>query len=123
MRIKLSGVATLTDAHGNVSQAVSTVKTSNVPAPLPVIGLRGGWVVARLWYVDALGQFFKVKVNGVDGRLSELAARATWMFNDNFGLGLGYDHYATTFDVSRSSFQGRLRTGYSGLVASLTGAF
>ena len=123
MRIKLSGVATLTDANGNVSQAASAVKSSSVPAPLPVIGLRGGWVVAPHWYVDALGQFFKMKVNGVDGRLSELGARATWMFSDNFGLGLGYSKYTSTYDVSRRSFDGRLRFGYSGLLVSLTGAF
>ncbi len=122
-RIKLSGVATLTDANGNVSEAASTVKSSNVSAPLPVIGLRGGWVVAPHWYVDALGQYFKMKVNGVDGRISELGVRGTWMFSDNFGLSLGYSNYASAYDVSRHSFDGRLRTSYSGLVASLTGAF
>jgi hypothetical protein len=122
-RIKLSGMATLTDASGNVSQAASTVKSSSVPAPLPVIGLRGGWVVAPHWYVDALGQFFKMKVNGVDGHLSELGARATWMFSDNFGLGIGYEKYSSAYDISRRSFDGRLRWSYSGLLVSLTGAF
>lgn len=122
-RIKLSGMATLTDANGNVSQAASTVKSSSVPAPLPVIGLRGGWVVAPHWYVDGLGQFFKMKVNGVDGRLSELGVRATWMFSDHFGLGVGYENYSTAYDVSRRSFDGRLRWSYSGLLVSLTGAF
>ena len=48
-----------------------------------------------------------MKVNGVDGRLSELGARATWMFSDNFGLGLGYSKYTSTYDVSRHSFDGR----------------
>lgn len=123
IRVKLSGVATLTDADGNVGQAASVVTSSNVAAPLPVIGLRGGWVVAPHWYVDALGQFFKMKVNGVDGRLSELGVRATWMFSDNFGLGLGYSKYTSTYEVNRNSFDGRLRLGYSGLLVSLTGAF
>lgn len=123
MRITLSGVATLTDANGNVGQAASVVKSSNIPAPLPVIGLRGGWAIAPHWYVDALGQFFKMKANGADGRLSELGVRATWMFSDNFGLGLGYSKYTSTYNVNRRTFDGHLRIGYSGLLASLNGAF
>jgi len=98
-------------------------KEGSAPMPLPVIGLRAGWVVAPQWYVDTMGQFFKVNVNGVNGSVSDLRVGGTYMFNRNFGLGLGYNRFITSIDVSKTSFDGRLRFGYSGLQAYLTGAF
>ena len=123
LSLKLSGSGTITDSNGNVTTGVSRSVEGSTPVPLPVIGLRAGWVVAPQWYLDAQGQFFKVNVNGVDGSLSDLRVGATWMFNPNFGLGLGYNRFYTHVDVSKDSYNGNLKFGYSGLQAYLTGAF
>jgi len=45
------------------------------------------------------------------------------MYKQNFGIGLGYNRFATSVAVNKDSFSGRLRTGYSGLQAYLTGTF
>jgi hypothetical protein len=45
------------------------------------------------------------------------------MFHRNYGVGLGYDRFATRVDVSKNDFDGRLKTSYSGLQAYLTGTF
>ena len=45
------------------------------------------------------------------------------MYKQNFGIGLGYNRFATNVTVNRDSFSGRLKTGYSGLQVYLTGAF
>jgi hypothetical protein len=121
--LQLSGTASVTGPSGNTTTASATSKASSLPAPLPVIGLRGGWVLHPDWYLDAQAQFFKVKVGEYDGRWSDLRAGVTWMFQRNFGLGLGYNVFATTLDVTKNDFDGRLRTGYSGLQAYLTGTF
>ena len=98
-------------------------KSSSLPAPLPVIGLRGGWVVAPQWYLDAQATFFKVNVDGYDGHWADLRLGATWMFSRHMGVGLGYNRFTTRVDVNRSDFNGRLNFGYSGVQAYLTGSF
>jgi hypothetical protein len=122
-KIQLSGTATVTDGQGHTSEASASTKASSLPAPLPVVGLRAGWVVAPNWYIDAQGQFFKIKVGDYDGRWSDLRVGATWMFHRNYGLGLGYNRFTSKLDVNKSDFNGRLDLGYSGVQAFLTGTF
>jgi hypothetical protein len=120
---RLSGQATITDANGNQTPVQFTSKQNSVPLPLPVIGIRAGWVVAPQVYLEAQGQIFKAEINGIDGRVTDVRATATWMFNPHFGLGLGYNRFATTADVGKDDFDGRLRLAYSGLQLFVTGAF
>jgi hypothetical protein len=122
-KLKLSGTATFTNPSGVTTVASATTKESSLPAPLPVIGIRGGWVVGRDWLLEAQGQVFKLKVGDYDGNWTDLRASATWMFSRNFGVGLGYDRFTTKVDVSKNDFNGRLKTGYSGYQAFLTGTF
>jgi hypothetical protein len=121
--LKLSGAATITDANGVTTLVPFANREASAPAPLPVIGVRAGWVVAPEWYVDAQAQFFKLKVGGVDGSLSDLRVGATWMFSRHLGVGLGYNRFFTNIDIAKDTFDGRLRFGYSGVQAYLTGTF
>lgn len=121
--LKLSGSASFTDANGNVSPAQPRIRENSAPAPLPVIGLRGVWVVAPQWYVDAQAQLFKAKLEGYDGTLTDVRVAATWMFHRNVGAGLGYNYFSTDLDVERNSYTGKLKIGYSGLQFFLTGTF
>lgn len=123
LKLQLSGRADITDSEGNTTEATATTKSDSLPAPLPVVGLRAGWVVAPDWYVDTSAQFFRVKAGAFDGNWSDLRVSATWMFHRNYGVGLGYDRFATRVDVSKDDFDGRLKTSYSGLQAYLTGTF
>jgi hypothetical protein len=121
--LKLSGVAGFTDSNGVVQAAQSVTRESNAPAPLPVIGLRAGWVVAPQFYVDAQAQFFKVKPDEYDGTLTNLRLAGTWMFSRNFGVGLGYDYFGTDVEVERTGFNGNMQVDYSGLQLFITGTF
>lgn len=120
---RLTGNATFTDANGNVSAASASTESNSVTAPLPVIGLRGGWVVAPQWYLDGQLQLFKVNINGIDGNWTDLRLGGTWMFSKNFGVGLGYNRFYTHVDVSKTNFNGNLKFGYQGVQAYLTGTF
>jgi hypothetical protein len=122
-QLRLSGSATLTDANGNVSAAGSVTRENSVPAPLPVIGLRGGWVVAPQWYLEAHAQFFKAQLQGIDGTITDARVAGTWMFHRNFGVGLGYNYFGADMDLDKSSFNGDLKLGYSGLQLFVTGTF
>jgi hypothetical protein len=121
--VRLSGTAFVTDADGVQSSASFSSKQGNLPAPLPVIGLRAGWVVAPDWYLDAQAQYFGYNAGEYDGSWTDMRLGATWMFSRNFGVGLGWNRFATKLDVTRDSFNGRLKFGYSGLQAYLTGTF
>jgi hypothetical protein len=123
MSLQLAGTASGIDADGNAFVKEAKTKDSSLPAPLPVLGLRAGWVVSPNWYVEAQGQFFKVKVGDYDGRWTDLRLGATWMFQRHFGVGLGYNWFNTRLDVTKNDFDGRLKIGYSGLQAYLTGSF
>jgi len=125
LKLELSGTADYSgpDCGEPPCTATASKSSKSLPAPLPVIGLRGGWVVAQDWFVDASAQFFKIKAGDYDGNWSDLRVNATWMFHRNYGVGLGYDRFATRVDVSKDDFDGKLKTGYSGLQAYLTGTF
>jgi len=121
--MKFSGTATVTDSNGNVSSASFISSSSSLPAPLPVFGLRAGWLVAPEWYIDAQAQIFKIDFQGYQGFWSDYRVSATWMFSRHLGIGLGYNRFGVNVDVDRANFDGRLRFGYSGLQAFLTGTF
>jgi len=124
--LKLSGSASLTvdTPMGPVERpATFTTKSNSVPAPLPVLGLRADWAVAPHIYLEAAAQVFSISYQGINGNWSDLRFGATWMFSDHFGLGLGYDRFATHVDLSKVSFTGRLNFGYQGLLISLKGGF
>jgi len=126
LTLKLSGNAALTvdTPTGPVQEtATFTTKSNSVSAPLPVLGLRANWAVSPHVYLDAAGELFAISYQGVNGNWSELRAGATWMFNDHFGIGAGYDRYAQHVDLTKLSFSGRLNFGYQGLLIYVRGGF
>jgi hypothetical protein len=124
LSLRISGNATVTLPDGTTSPTQSfESKTSSLPAPLPVLGLRGGWEVSPHWYLDASGQVFRVKIGAFDGNWWDLRANATWMYNRHFGIGAGWNKFTTHVDVSKTNFEGRLNVGYSGPLVFLTGSF
>ena len=114
---------------GRVDQALAATRSSptrtatalgvglrqegHVSAPLPVIGLRAGWVVAPNVYLDAQGAVLQGQGQRLRRqRVTDLRAGATWMFTPNFGLGIGYNRFTTQRRVRegevRRAPQGRL---------------
>lgn len=123
LSLQLAGQGSVVDSNGNTLQRQFQSRTGSVPAPLPVIGLRGMWRAMPDLYLEAQGQFFKAKVADIDGTISDLRAGATYMFTKNVGATLAYNSFKVDADVSRSSFNGGLNLGYRGLMFSLTAAF
>ncbi len=120
---RMTGSGTITDSTGATKPFSGQTEGNSVSAPLPVIGLRGGWVVAPQWYLDGQVQFFKVNVNGIDGNWTDLRLGGTWMFSKNLGVGLGYNRFYTHVGVDKTNFNGNLKFGYQGAQLYLTGTF
>jgi hypothetical protein len=123
MQLKLSGAATLTNPDGTTTSVQSQTKASNLPAPLPVIGVGALWAVVPNVYLNGSAQVFKFSYDGYNGNWSDLRATGTWMFSRHFGAGLGYDWFHVNVDVSSANFNGKVALGYSGLQLFLTGSF
>lgn len=123
MSFRLSGNATLIDENGDVVDQGVVSEVANTPVPLPMIGLRGTWVVSPNWVLEAGAAAFSARYDAYDGTWYQLRANATWMFNQNFGIGAGYNYFRTKVDIDRDSFRGNLTTNYSGLQVYLTGTF
>jgi hypothetical protein len=114
----LSGVGTVNGVGGQVH-----TEARSVTAPLPVFGLRGLWALAPNWFVDAQAQYFQLKIDNIDGNVTDLRAGLTWMFARHFGLGAGYNRFVTDVGVDRTAFNGDLKWHYSGAQVFVTGTF
>lgn len=123
MKIALSGNATFTDSSGHTGSASYSTKESNLPAPLPVVGLRAGWSVAPNWYLEAQAQIFKFDYEGFNGNWSDLRAGVTWMFSRHFGVGAGYNRFNVNVDVNREKYNGSVDLSYSGAQLFVTGTY
>jgi len=119
----LSGVADVLNPDGSVDSGKFSAETASASAPLPVIGVRAGWVVAPQVYLDAQAQLFKVNLNGVDGHWSDLRVGGIWMFSPHLGVGLGYNRFDAKVTMEKTDFKGRANLNYSGLQAYLTATF
>jgi hypothetical protein len=121
LKLSLSGTGTATGGGTTATALIS--REGKVPAPLPVIGVRGGWAVAPSVFLDGRLQFFKLSGGGYDGHWANAHVGATWMFSRHFGVGLGYDKFTTRLQLEKNDFNGQLKFGYSGLSAFVTGTF
>jgi hypothetical protein len=114
----LRGVGTV---NGQTGQA--STETASVTAPLPVFGLRGLWEIAPKWYLDAQAQYFALKIDNIDGKITDLRAGVTYMVGRHWGLGAGYNQFVTTVGVAKDAFDGRFRWNYSGAQVFVTATF
>jgi hypothetical protein len=100
-----------------------STETASVTAPLPVFGLRGLWALSPNWYIDAQAQYFALKIDNIDGSVTDLRAGLTWMFAEHWGLGAGYNQFITSVGVDKNSFTGNLKWHYSGAQVFVTASF
>lgn len=86
----------------------------SIGAPLPVVGLRGTWLLSQTFSIDVSGQFFALTYGDIDGNLQDYRALLTWQPGRWAGLGIGYNHFALDVDVDSSNFRGKMDWTYHG---------
>jgi hypothetical protein len=118
----LSLDATLS-AQGNQASRRADASAST-QAPLPVLGLRWFWRLPHNFYVGAQAQYFYIEFDPYKGSLTDLKATVVWQATDHFGVGVGYNDFRFSFDISdNGAFDGRLRWNYGGAMAFATFMF
>jgi hypothetical protein len=84
-------------------------------APLPVLGLRGRWRMARDLYLQGHAQYFKLDFGDYDGDIQDYEIGLLWQFSKHVGVGAAYNLFLTEVDAAdEGSFEGRLRWEYDG---------
>jgi len=118
----LSLDATLS-AQGNQASRRADASAST-QAPLPVLGLRWFWRLPHNFYVAAQAQYFYIEFDPYKGSLTDLKATVVWQATDHVGVGVGYNDFRFSFDISdNGAFDGRLRWNYGGAMAFATFMF
>ena len=79
-------------ARAQVQTATRHVDQSEDQAgPFPTAGLDGTYVLSKRFYLDARGEFMKVKADDLDGSLLYYEFDAVYRLRPNISFALGYD--------------------------------
>lgn len=93
-------------------------------APLPVLGIRGLWMLPWNLYLTAQAQYFHLDFEEYTGSLTDLKVTLVWQFSDHVGIGVGYNDFGFKFDIEdKRDFDGRLRWDYGGAMVFASVAF
>lgn len=101
----------------NVSLSVDGLgegDSGSITAPLPVIGLRGQYDLNDRWSFRASSEFFSIKVDNVEGTLTDLYAGFDFAINQTIAVGLGINSVILDVDASDSGFSGAMQSSYTG---------
>jgi hypothetical protein len=104
--------ATVTGGGGAADRRID--RGGSIGAPLPVIGVRGTWLLSQTFSIDASGQFFYLSYGDIDGNVQDYRLLLNWQPKSWLGLGIGYNHFALDVDVDSSNFRGRMDWAYHG---------
>jgi len=99
----------LEDSSNNLANS------SDVSAPLPLIGLTMDYHISDRWKLVYKTQSFYIKIdNAVRGSLVDFELDTEYRFTKHFAVGLGFSRLTLDIDVSDSDFRGELTNLYRG---------
>ncbi len=110
--------ATVTSGGGTATRELN--ESGSTHAPLPVLGLRGTWLLPHDFYATALAQYFYIDYDDYVGSLSDLKATLVWQATPHVGIGLGYNDFRFKFRLDKDRFDGKLKWNYGGAMAFVT---
>lgn len=96
----------ITDLAAGISDEEDSSEFSDVTAPLPVLGIEGGWAFAPKWVLYGRLQIFRLEVGDFDGSIDHLAIRLEHQTFRHVGFGLGYDYFELDVDIDDSDWRG-----------------
>ena len=113
--------ATVTGGGGAADRRIE--RGGSVGAPLPVIGVRGTWLLSQTLSIDASGQYFGLTYGDIDGNIQNYRVLLNWQPSRWVGLGIGYDHFSFDVTVDSSNFRGKMDWAYHGPMIFYSASF
>lgn len=117
----LGAIVTSAGTGGTAERRIE--QTGSVGAPLPVLGLRGTWLLSPAFSIDVSGQYFELTFGDIDGNIQDYRILLNWQPKRWLGLGVGYDRFAVDVDVDASNFKGTMDWSYQGPMIFYSVAF
>lgn len=92
-------------------------ESEDVTAPLPVVGLRGDYVVGDRITLHGAAQWFGYETEELDGRFTDFYFGADYGFGQRMAVGLAYNKVSMNIGAQEGDgFNGRLDWGYDGIL-------
>lgn len=95
-------------------QNLGQVEAGSITAPLPVFGLKGEYEITDRFTLTAIGEFFVVEFDNVDGSLIDLYLGIDYQVIEHAAVGLGFNSVHIDVDATKSDFSGSLDWRYRG---------
>ena len=92
-------------------------------APLPDLGVWGGYAINKRWAVNAAFNYLSLTIGDIRGRILSYNARVTYGILKNLSASLGYTGLNFKVDVTKDHFKGYFKWGYSGPALTVNYAF
>ena len=91
-----------------------SIESGEITAPLPVVGLRGEYLLSDRWSFRASSELFFIDVDNVEGQLVDLNAGIRYQAFENVAFGLAYNTVEIDVESGDRGFTGVLDWQYSG---------
>jgi hypothetical protein len=119
--LKASLGATVSGGNNATNRRVE--ESGNIGAPLPVLGLRGTWMLSQSLSIDVSGQYFSMTYGDIDGNVQDYRALLNWQPKRWLGLGVGYDRFSLDVNADADRFKGKIRWTYQGPMIFYSASF
>jgi hypothetical protein len=95
---------------------LSVEKDADITAPLPVVGLHGGYAFSPVVSAWGRSQLFSLSIDRYSGTLLDLYGGLQYDFTPNLGIAGGFQYYHVDVDVEgeRGEFVGKMNFDYIG---------
>ncbi len=114
----VAGLYVLKTSLSLSESALGKFETHSLTAPLPVIGLRGEYVVGKHFTLRGAVEYFGLTDSNsgskVSGRLTDSYFGADYGFGKRMAIGLAYNTVSLRVDATSSRLAGRIDWGYDG---------
>ncbi len=94
-----------------------------VTAPLPDIGLWGGYVISPRWAITGEIGYLALTINNINGRIATGNFGLTYNVVNNLRATLGYNGFNFKVSAEETHLDGSLKWGYNGPSLAITFAF
>lgn len=96
------------------AEAIGAVESSDITAPLPVIGLRGQYDFTEKLSFRASGEIFALEYEDYSGSLYDIYAGLDYQFFKHVAIGIGINAVKLNIGVSKERFDGDIDRRYDG---------
>jgi hypothetical protein len=98
------------------AETIGLTQSSELLAPLPVLGVRGNWAITPVFFLRASVDVFALSVDGSGGRLTDGLIAVEYDAFKHFGVGLGYNRVSMRITGDKDDLFGEIGAEYGAVM-------